>query len=84
MARLPTSPGAPCSSRINWRQSGIAAPPAVNVACADRLSNRLRSSVPKPFMTESTVISASTPNATPSSDTQVMNETKKLCSRASE
>ncbi len=54
------------------------------VACADRLNSRARSSVSKPFMTEITVIRASTPSATPSNDTQVMKETKKLCSRASE
>jgi hypothetical protein len=35
-------------------------------------------------MTDRTTISAQTPTATPRSDTQVMNETKKLCSRASE
>src|ERR1035441_4168078 len=43
----PVRPGAPCSSRIFARQSAIAAPPAVNVACAERLSNRLRNSGPK-------------------------------------
>jgi len=35
-------------------------------------------------MMEMMVMSAITPAATPSSDTQVMKETKKLCSRASE
>ncbi len=35
-------------------------------------------------MTDSTVIRAATPSATPSRDTQVMKDTKKLCSRASE
>ena len=35
-------------------------------------------------MTDSTTIKMATPSATPSSDTQVMKETKKLCSRASE
>jgi hypothetical protein len=67
------------------RQSAMGAPPAaLKVACADRLSSRVRSSDSNPFITDSTVISAATPTATPSSDTQVMNETKKLCSRASE
>ncbi len=59
-------------------------PVADTVACADRLNRRPRNSLSKPFMTEMTVISAITPSATPSSDTQVMKETKKLCSRASE
>ena len=35
-------------------------------------------------MTDSTVIRAATPRATPNSETQVMKDTKKLCSRASE
>ena len=81
----PSSPGAPLSSSMPARQSAIGVPPgALKVACADRLSSRALSSLSKPFMTESTVISASTPAATPSSDTQVMKDTKKLCSRASE
>ncbi len=66
------------------RQSGMAAPPAARVACAETLSRRPRNSDSKPFITESTVISAATPTATPSNDTQVMKDTKKLCSRASE
>jgi hypothetical protein len=81
----PTSPGDAVSSVTRLRQSAIGAPAAaVSVACADRLSSRFLSSPSKPFMTESTVISASTPMATPPSDTQVMNDTKKLCSRARE
>ncbi len=35
-------------------------------------------------MTDSTVIRAATPRATPISDTKVMKDTKKLCSRVSE
>ncbi len=35
-------------------------------------------------MTDKIVIKAATPKATPMSDTQVMKDTKKLCSRASE
>ena len=35
-------------------------------------------------MTDSTVIRAATPSATPASETQVMKDTKKLSSRASE
>ena len=62
----------------------MGAPPELSVACADRLKSRPRSSDSKPFMTESTVMSAATPTATPSSDTQLIKDTKKLCSRASE
>jgi hypothetical protein len=80
----PVSPGAPWSAAMRARQSGIGAPCAPSVAWADTLSSRVRSSVSNPFITDSTVISAATPTATPSSDTQVMKETKKLCSRASE
>ena len=81
----PMSPGAPFELLEFARASRRSLHRGhVKVACADRLSNRVRSSVPKPFMTESTVISASTPSATPSNETQVMKETKKLCSRASE
>ena len=39
---------------------------ADTVACADKLSRRPRSSLSNPFMTEMTVIRASTPTATPS------------------
>ena len=51
------------------------------VAWADRLSSRERSSPSKPFITDRITISAATPTATPRNDTQVMKETKKLCSR---
>ncbi len=79
------SPGVPSSSWTRCCQSFNALPPAaVTVACADRLKRRPRSSLSKPFITEITVIRASTPKATPSKDTQVMKETKKLCSRARE
>ena len=78
-------PGGPLELLHARRASRRCAPPcALKVACAERLRRRLRSSVSKPFMTEITVINARTPRATPSSDTQVMKETKKLCSRASE
>jgi len=83
----PVRPGEPCNWPIRARQSGIACPlsPAgVSVAWADKLNKRSRSSVSKPFITDSTVISAATPTATPSSDTQLIKDTKKLCSRASE
>ena len=85
MVRRPQVPARPRSSLDSLAPIGDRARRRrVSVACADRLSKRLRSSVSKPFMTDSTVINASTPSATPSSDTQVMKETKKLCSRASE
>ena len=80
----PVRPGEPCNWPSRARQSGMGAPPKVRVACADKLSSRPRSSDSKPFITESTVIRAATPTATPSSDTQLIKDTKKLCSRASE
>ena len=63
---------------------GIGAPALLKLACAVRLNNRLRSSDSRPFITDSTVIRAATPSATPNSEIQVMKDTKKLCSRASE
>ena len=80
----PTSSGAPFSCSMRRRQSTMAPPPAFKLAWADTLSNRSRSSEPSPFMTDSTTIKMATPRATPSSDTHVMKETKKPCSRASE
>ncbi len=80
----PVSPGEPCNCCRRARQSPIGAPPAFKLACAVRLNRRVRNSDSRPFMTDRTVINAATPSATPTSETQVMKDTKKLCSRASE
>ena len=50
--------------------------PADSVAWAAMLSSLVLSSDSKPFMTDSTVISAATPTQMPSIDTQLMKETK--------
>jgi hypothetical protein len=61
------------------RQSGSAAPPASNSStCAMTLSMRSRTSFWKPFITDSTMISAATPSAMPSIDTPEMKEMKRL------
>ncbi|MBK6671951.1 MAG: hypothetical protein IPG49_00205 [Proteobacteria bacterium] len=57
---------------------------AESLTGADSASSRERSSDSKPFITERMTISAATPTATPSSDTQVMKETKNRCARAPE
>ena len=58
---------------------GIAWPPASNTSmCASTPSMRSRTSFWKPFMTESTMISAATPSAMPSMDTPEMKEMKPL------
>ena len=45
-------------------------------------SSRSRSSPSKPFITDRMTISAATPTHTPTSEAQVMKETKNLCERA--
>ena len=47
-------------------------------AWVDSANSRSRSCPSKPFMTDRMTISAATPTHTPTSDTQVMNETKNL------
>ena len=46
--------------------------------CAATARMRVRNSSWKPFMTDSTTISAATPSAIPSIDTAEMKETKRL------
>src|SRR5439155_548414 len=60
-------------------QSGSALPCASNSStCAITLSMRPRTSFWKPFITDSTMISAATPSAMPSIDTPEMKEMKRL------
>jgi hypothetical protein len=59
------------------RQSGSAAPAAsLTSTCEMTESMRARTSFWKPFITDSTMISAATPRAMPSIDTPEMNEMK--------
>ena len=61
------------------RQSASASPRASNTSmCAITLSMRSRTSFWKPFITDSTMISAATPSAMPSIDTPEMKEMKPL------
>ena len=61
------------------RQSGSALPlAAVTSTCAMTESMRSCTSLRKPFITESTMISAATPNPMPSMDTPEMKEMKPL------
>ena len=60
-------------------QSGNAEPSASNTSmCEITLSMRSVTSFWKPFITDSTMISAATPSAMPSIDTPEMNEMKPL------
>ena len=60
-----------------WRQSASAPPPAsLTSTCAITESMRSRTSFWKPFITDSTMISAATPRAMPSIETPEMNEMK--------
>ncbi len=49
---------------------------------AESDNRRERSSVSNPFITDRMTIRAATPTATPTRETQVMNETKNRCERA--
>jgi len=66
--------------RHRARQSPIGAPAAFRLACEVKLNSgsaiRLQA-----VHDRQNVIKAATPSATPTSETQVMNDTKKLCSR---
>ena len=73
----PITSGSRRASAAVARQSGSAAPEAsCTSTCATTLSMRSRTSFWKPFITDSTMISAATPSAMPSIETPEMNEMK--------
>ena len=74
--------GWPVTVRVSSGQSCSQPFRALTVACDATLNIRSRSSRSKPFMTESTVISAHTPTVIPRMDTPEINETKWLRLRA--
>ena len=74
----PTTRGSASARSTAKRQLSTASPAPLTVACDTMPRMRVRSSCSNPFITEMTVISASTPSAMPSIDTAEMKEMKWL------